>query len=430
MDFPSTSDVVIVGAGAAGLATAIFAAQLGARGRIVVLEGARKPGAKILVSGGSRCNVTNTTVTETDFWGGRRSIVRRVLRGFTAADAATFFGDLGVPLHEEPGGKLFPDSNRSRDVLEALLGAAARSGIRLVTGARVVAVDRVTGGFALRTAAGSVEAQRIVLATGGRSLPKSGSDGAGYAFAQALGHTLEPQTPALAPLVLDSESPAGIHRALSGVALDAEITVWVDGRVSTRLSGALLWTHFGISGPLALNASRHWERARLEGHPASLTLNMRPGKTFEDLDAAWIAAAQARARISVRSLLAMDLPDAVGLAVLGVLGIDRDRALADLCRTDRRRLAHAIAAWPLPVVASRGYDYAEVTAGGVPLSEIDPATMESRVCPGLYLVGEILDVDGRIGGFNFQWAWSTAFAAGRALSSAASAGVNGPPASR
>ena len=430
-------DIAIVGAGAAGLATAIFARRECPDRHVILLDGAPKPGAKILVSGGGRCNVTNTSVTEGDFWGGKRTVVRRVLQAFRAHETVAFFQELGVPLHEEAGGKLFPDSNRARDVLAALLLAAERAGVELVHPARVLSVERRDESFHLETSAGPLTAASLVLATGGRALPKTGSDGGGYEIARALGHTLVAQTPALAPLVLDPATAWSVHAKLSGVSVDAEISVWVAGALAIRLSGALLWTHFGVSGPLALNVSRHWARAKLQDEDVRLTLSFRPGASFDHEDAAWIKAAAARPRSTVRGLLSATLPDAVAQAILAALSIPPDRALADLGRDDRRRIVHALIEWPLPVVETRGYNYAEVTAGGVDLSEIDPSTMQSRVCPGLFLVGEILDVDGRIGGFNFQWAWSSARAAARGLAAAprplatprsSSADGPGPPA--
>ena len=412
---PSSCDVVVVGAGAAGLATAIFIRRANPSLQIALLDGAAKPGAKILVSGGGRCNVTNTVVSEKDFWGGKSTVVRRVLRAFPVADTVRFFGEIGVPLHEEPGGKLFPDSNRARDVLDALLRELERTRVPLSAATRVQSVARTNAGFAIDTSVGGLMARAVVLATGGRSLPKTGSDGGGYEIARSLGHSLVAPTPALAPLLLDADAPASIHAGLSGISVDGEISIWIDGAIDRRLSGALLWTHFGVSGPLALNASRHWARARLDGRDVRLTLNLYPHDRFGDLDARWVSAASARPRASTRSLLAADLPDALGLAILGALDIGADRALADLTRDDRRRIVGALTEWPLPVTDTRGYNYAEVTAGGVDLADVDPSTMESRVCPGVFLVGEILDVDGRIGGFNFQWAWSTAFTAARAL---------------
>lgn len=413
-DLPDLCDVAIIGAGAAGLATAIFAARAEPSARIAVLDGAAKPGAKILVSGGGRCNVTNTAVADSDFWGGKRTIVRRVLRALPAAETVAFFLELGVPLHEEAGGKLFPDSNQARAVLHGLMSGLGSA--RLFSGTRVHSVLRGEAGFILETSRGRVEAGSVVLATGGCSLPKTGSDGGGYDIARAFSHAIVEPAPALAPLVLDPATPYSIHHGLSGIAVDGELSIWIDGSLETRLSGALLWTHFGVSGPVALNASRHWARARLDKRPVRIALNFCPGESFDKVDARWVAAIAARPRASARSVLAGDLPDAVALAVLDVMGMAPDRAVASLTRDDRRRLVRALTEWPLPITETRGYNYAEVTAGGVELGEIDPGTMESRLCPGLFLVGEILDVDGRIGGFNFQWAWSSAFVAARGLS--------------
>jgi predicted Rossmann fold flavoprotein len=406
--------VIVVGAGAAGLATGIFTGRAVQRPDIVVMDGARKPGAKILVSGGSRCNVTNSVVTEADFNGGNARIIRRILRGLTVEDTVAFFAELGVPLHEEPGGKLFPDSNRSRDVLEALLRGCEAASVGVLADHRVTAIARGSGGFAVTTPRGTFSARTVVLATGGRSLPKSGSDGAGYEIARSLGHTIVETTPALAPLVL-SDDEASMHRRLSGVAHDAALDLWVDGKRSREIRGALLWTHFGISGPVALDMSRHWLRARLGGGHVELTARLAGGLGFEELDARLQALVAGRPRTSVHNALSLLLPASLADAVAAHVAIDGAIPLARLARDDRRRLVHALSRWVLPVVDSRGYNVAEATAGGVPLSEIDPATMESRTCPGLFLVGEILDVDGRLGGFNFQWAWSSARVAGRAI---------------
>lgn len=336
-----SDSVVIVGAGAAGLATAIFARRANPSRRVVLLDAARKPGAKILVSGGARCNVTNSVVHETDFWGGKRTIVRQVLRAFPADQTVELFRDLGVPLHEEAGGKLFPDTNRARDVLDALLRGASDAGVDLRSSVRVQAVSRVNGRFTVATSGEAFDASRVVLATGGQSLPKTGSDGAGYEMARALGHTIVPRTPALAPLVLDSDTPYSIHRDLSGVAVNGEVTVWIDGAVAIRLAGALLWTHFGASGPLVLNMSRHWARARIEQRGVRLTLNYYPGQTFDGVDV-HLRASLDSGQATVRGHLASDMPDAVARAILDVLAIPVDRLVADLTRDDRRRLVHAL----------------------------------------------------------------------------------------
>jgi predicted Rossmann fold flavoprotein len=412
---PSSSDVAVVGAGAAGLAAAIFIRRFNPSRSVVLLDGAQRPGAKILVSGGSRCNVTNVVVSERDFWGGRPAIIRRVLRAFPVEETVAFFREIGVALHEEANGKLFPDSNRARDVLDALLRESGRTGVALTPGHRVLGFNRSNGHFTIVTSAGDLEADAVVLATGGKSLPKSGSDGAGYEMATRLGHTIVPTTPALAPLVLSEPS---IHARLSGVSQDVELAIWADGAILVRLAGALLWTHFGVSGPVAMNASRHWLRAKLEGRETAISVNFCPGRQFEGVDADLRRVAAAGPKTMVRTAVAAMLPASVADAMLRHLAIDGEGALAHFPRPERRRLSRALVEWTLPVVDSRGYTFAEATAGGIALGEIDPATMASRVCPGLYCVGEILDVDGRIGGFNFQWAWSSAFVAARALARA------------
>jgi predicted Rossmann fold flavoprotein len=382
--------------------------------RVTVLDGARLPGAKIIISGGGRCNVTNAVVTERDFWGGRRSVIRRVLRTMPVAETIAFFAGIGVPLVEEPGGKLFPVTNRSRDVLDALLRELKESGASLDAPNRITSVSRESGAFRLDCAGGALQASHVVLATGGLSLPKTGSDGDGYAIAASLGHTIVPTTPALAPLVLD-RSAESFHRRLSGVSLYATVAIWIGGAIAEQLEGSLLWTHFGVSGPVVLNASRHWERARLEGRSVAVTVNFLGGASFDDVEDRLMALAESRPTASLQNALSGWLPASFASALLDASGVSADRTVAHLAREDRRRLSHALSEWPLAVAGSRGYNYAEATAGGVSLDEVHASTLASRVCPGLYLTGEILDVDGRIGGFNFQWAWASAKTAALAI---------------
>jgi len=406
-----SDDLVIIGAGAAGLATAIFAARCARSLRIRCLDGARRIGAKILVSGGSRCNVTNRLVTEHDFWGGSSRVVRQVLRALPSERTVGFFEALGVTLHEEADGKLFPDTHRSRTVLDALVGELAHRGVPIEPLSRVVALRRDEEAFAIELADGrSLRARAVVLATGGQSLPKTGSDGFGYELARRLGHQLVATTPALAPLILEDDWHAG----LSGVSHRAEATLAIDGRVQRRLAGDWLWTHFGASGPLPLNLSRHWHRADLAGAAADVFLSVCPDQSFETVEGWLLEQGRARPRARLTTALGTRLPASVAETWLHRAAIDGTTPLAHLSRDDRRRLVHLLTATRLAVRGSRGYQHAEVTAGGVSLDDVDPATLESRVCAGLYLVGEILDVDGRLGGFNFQWAWSSGYVAGNA----------------
>ena len=405
-----STTAIIVGGGAAGMMTAIAAARGGARG-VTVVDGATQLGAKILVSGGARCNVTNAHVTADDFNGGSPALVRRVLRAFDERATVRFFAELGVALHEEEHGKLFPDTNRARTVLAALVAECARLGVSIRPGHRVTRIAREAEGFVVTTTRGDLRAPRVVLATGGRSLPKSGSDGAGYAFAAALDHTIVPTTPALVPLVLEGD----FHVALAGVALPVELTIAAAGAKRRRVRGSMLWTHVGISGPAALDLSRHWLRARLDDRPVGVTASFVPGARFETIEDRWLDATARRPRQSIAALVTELVPASMADALFAACGIRRDTPLAELTRDARRALAHALVEWPLPIRDSRGYTHAEVTAGGVRLDEVDVATMASRRSEGLYLVGEILDVDGRLGGFNFQWAWATGFIAGSAI---------------
>ncbi len=400
----------MVGGGAAGLATAIFAARLDPSLAPLVLDGARALGAKILISGGGRCNVANAEVKAADFWQPASPFVRRVLRSFTAAETVAFFREIGVALHEEPGGKLFPDTNRARTVLDALLSEAGRRGVAIEAARRVTDLFRAGDGFRIETTRGPIDARRGVIATGGLSVPKSGSDGAGYAWAGQLGHSLVAPTPALAPLVLDG----GFHAALQGASLPVEIEIHGAERRPRRIRGALLFTHFGVSGPAAMDASRFWHRGRLEGKTPRVAVSFLPGEAFEAVESFLLREAASRPRLAVATALARRVPASLADVLAGELRLD-GVALGRLTREDRRRIVHALIAWPLVVRDSRGYNFAEATSGGVPLEEVNPASMQSRLCPGLHFVGEVLDVDGRIGGFNFQWAWSSAFVAARAI---------------
>ena len=407
------ADLAIIGGGAAGLAAAVFAAEAapGAR-RIVVLDGAKSLGAKILVSGGGRCNVTHERVMPGDF-NGSQNIVRNILAAFNESATVRWFESLGVTLKREPTGKLFPVSDSARAVLGALLRRCAELNVELRTNSRVTEIvpraDSPTFHVAGENAA--LTCDRVIVSTGGKSLPRSGSDGAGWEILRGLGHTVTPAYAALVPLVL---APQMFHAELAGIAQDVELSVFVNGKRIDRRAGSLLWTHFGVSGPVVMDASRHWTIAHELGEKPTVRCNLLPGKTFEQIERWWLDATNGRPRASALTHLAERLPERVAAAILKHVGTETSTPAGQVSRDQRRALVHGVAGLVLPVVQHRGWNYAEVTAGGVPLSEIDFRTMQSRKIPGLYLAGEILDCDGRIGGFNFQWAWATGYLAGRA----------------
>ncbi len=402
-------DIAIVGAGAAGLAAAIFAAETNPSLRITLLDGAKTIGAKILVSGGGRCNVTNQKVTASDFHGNRR-IIDRILRRFAKDATCRWFDSLGVPLKTEPTGKLFPVSNTARTVLNALIDRCQQLSITLLTQHRVQSITYQEPVFLIQHAQGILQARKVIMASGGRSLPKTGSDGSGLDLAQSFGHSVIPTYPSLVPLLLN---PSFFHAEVSGISHEVMLTTRVNDRIVDRRTGSLLWTHFGISGPVVLDASRFWVLAQEQGHHVQLHLNSIPQSTYKDIENWLIQSSTLPGRHTVQSLLAEHLPSRVAAQLTQLLNPDLGLTPINLLQKHvRTNLIHTLTNHVLPVIGSRGWNFAEVTSGGVPLQEINPSSMESKKVPGLYIIGEMLDCDGRIGGFNFQWAWSTGYLAG------------------
>lgn len=413
-------DILIIGAGAAGLMAGIWAGRSGLPGSVLILDGATKLGAKILVSGGGRCNVTHDQVEAEAYAGSSRNAIRKVLRRFDVPQTVEFFRELGVTLKRESTGKLFPTTDSSRTVLDALLTGAAQAGAQIERPRRVESVRRDADGFTVSGTWGERRARRLILATGGQSLPKSGSDGHGYRLARALGHSLSPHIfPALVPLTLPVDH---FIRVLSGITLPATLELWSgSGKRLISFTDSTLCTHFGLSGPSVLDISRYYLAAKFDDPSATLTINWLPDQTPESAEADLLALGKTS---PLRWLVARPpdpLPERLARALCEWVGIDGSLPAERLTRDERRALARALTRLALPIVGSRGFTAAEVTAGGVPLSEIRLETMESRVCPGLYLCGEICDVDGRIGGYNFQWAWASGYVAGLSAGGAGSA---------
>ncbi|MEM1211995.1 MAG: NAD(P)/FAD-dependent oxidoreductase [Planctomycetota bacterium] len=430
------NDTAIIGAGAAGLFAAISAGRsklATTEGTVRAFDGAKKLGAKILIAGGGRCNVTHDVVRPVDYASGpdsSRNVIKKVLKAFSVEDTVAFFQARGVTLKREDTGKLFPTTDQARTVLHALLDAARDAGVALHTQHRVTGITRhhtddQTPSFTVHTSQGDFPADRVILCTGGLALPSTGSDGFGYELARGLGHTVTPTWPALVPLVL----PEGHWLTdLKGIALDAELTLaQASGKAVHRQAGPMLLTHFGLSGPAPMDISRHFSSHYNDPNALRLSANLLPPHNFDSLDAELREQAQAHPRRTVLQAVQAHFPERFAYALLEhAVGLDATTRLAQLPKDARRRLVHQLTALPLPVVADRGYRYAEVTAGGVPLSEVTWSTMASKACPGLHLAGEILDVDGRIGGYNFQWAWATGHLAGHAASAVRTGGSCSP----
>ncbi len=400
-------DVVVAGGGAAGLFAAASAAARGRR--VALLEKNERPGLKILISGGGRCNVTTTRSgkdLERQYGERRGRFLRHALHTLRPVDVIEHFQGLGVPLREEDLEKIFPVSQKARDVLDALLRDCRDRGAQLVTEAPVQSVRRTEDGFLVSTPRGAWRAESVVLATGGLSYPKTGATGDGYAFARAFGHTITGTVPALAPLSVQEPWV----RELQGIVLhDVEIAALdAEGRVVNRRTRPILFTHKGLSGPAPMDLAGDIEERR----GGLVRFDFAPSRTQEQLEAEWLEAARLHGKRQAASLLPASLPERVRTALCALAGCG-DATLANLDRGARQRLLRVVKDLRVRCERSLGFDHAEVTRGGVSLDEVDPKTMESRLQKGLFLCGEILDVDGPIGGFNFQAAFGTGRLAGR-----------------
>lgn len=401
------ADIVIIGAGAAGLMAGIWTGRTNPDRRILILDGAQKPGAKILVAGGGRCNVTHDHVDADAYAGSSRNAIRKVLRRFDVPQTVEFFREIGVELKRESTGKLFPTTDSAKTVLNALLAAVEQANVTLLHPRQVERTEHHEGRFLLTGNWGTLEAGKVVLATGGKSLPKSGSDGHGYEIARSLGHRrTERIFPALVPLTLPGDH---FICALSGLTLMATLELHAAaGKKLVSFTDSTLCTHFGLSGPSVLDISRYYLNAKMDDPGATLTINWLPGQTTEGFE----AELQTPGKTTILKRLSQDLPERLVRALCAQAGIAPGVSAGALTREQRKTLARTLTQLPLPIIGDRGYNVAEVTAGGIPLTEIHLDTMESRVCPGLYLCGEICDVDGRIGGYNFQWAWASGYTVG------------------
>jgi hypothetical protein len=382
---------------------AIFAATAGAE--VVLLESTPDGGRKILISGGGRCNILPARLDESRFvTDSSPHALKNIIRSWPLPEQIAFFErELELPLAEETeSGKLFPVSNRARDVRDGLLALAARRGVRVRPEATVVDAVPGPGGWTVQLETGPrVEGDALVLATGGLSVPKTGSDGRGLAIAGRLGHVVHPTYAALTPLTAD---PAPFAH-LAGVSLPVTITAR-DGPRTATASGGFLFTHRGYSGPAVLDVSHVVVRAAPES-PAAVRVRWTTWG-----DAEWEAALRPEGNRTVLGVLRGELPERLALALAAAAGVDPARPLAQLKREERLRLIETLVRGALPCAGHEGYKKAEVTGGGVSLAEIDPRTMESRRRPGLFLCGEMLDAFGPIGGYNFLWAWATGRAAG------------------
>ena len=398
-------DVVVVGGGAAGLMAAIQAASRGRR--TVLLEKNQQPGLKILISGGGRCNLTTTRAgkdLEAQYGARRGLYLRHALRAFPPTALRTFIEAAGVPLREEDLEKLFPVSQKARDVVLALQRLLQQSGAQMWSEAPLQQLAHDGQCFTLTTPRGRLTANSVVLATGGLSYPKTGATGDGYAFCRQFGHRITATFPALAPLACE----ASWVRGLQGIVLQGVSIACLDhsGKATLSRRRPILFTHKGLSGPAPMDLAGDVEEQRGQ---AQARFDFLPDTTREQLEQTWLEQAQRHGARRVESVLPRTLPERLRQTLLELSDTEATTRLGEWPKEARRRLLQSIKELRIPIPRSLGYSHAEVTRGGVTLDEVDPRTMQSKLQPGLFICGELLDIDGPIGGFNFQ----AAFAMGR-----------------
>jgi hypothetical protein len=410
--------VVVVGGGAAGLMAAGQAAAAGAP--TILLERTARLGTKLRITGKGRCNLTNTAEFDDflahfafpDGQSGSRLFLRNAFARFFAPDLVDFFEALGVSTVVERGGRVFPSSNDAHQVAEALARFAGEQGVQIRRQSRAAHLvgdsDRVWG-VALESGE-QVEARAVVVATGGASYPKTGSSGDGYRLAAQVGHTIVPIRPALVPLVLAGPEP----RAMMGLSLrNVEVRLLLDGHEVARDFGEMLFTHYGVSGPIILTLSGP-AVIRLDQGRLEMSINLKPGLSPEKLDARLRRDLDRFGKRSYRNLLKGLLPQKMIDVVVLRTGILPDKPGHQITAEERKKLRELLHDFRLTITGHRTLDEAIVTAGGVDTREVDPRTMASRLVKGLYFAGEVLDVQADTGGYNLQAAFSTGYVAGQA----------------
>jgi predicted Rossmann fold flavoprotein len=386
-------DVVVIGAGAAGMMCAI---EAGKRGRsVLVIDHAAAPGEKIRISGGGRCNFTNIHASPANFISANPRFAISALRRYTAADFVAWVRARGIAFHEKTLGQLFCDDS-ARQIIDMLLDAMKAAGVQLRLRTSVERIEKTADGFSLMLSQGAVSCRSLVIASGGKSIPKMGATGFGYDVAQQFGLNIVETRPALVPLTFEVKTLERL-KPLAGVAVDA-----VASHGKTRFAEAMLFTHRGLSGPAILQISSYWR----EGE--AITVTMAPGV---DLSQTLKTARSSRGKQAVVTVLSDHLPRRLAQMIVEEVGAPAN--VGDLSDKVIARIDAAVNAWTVKPVGSEGYRTAEVTLGGIDTNDLDSKTMGAKSTPGLYFIGEVVDVTGWLGGYNFQWAWSSGWVAGQ-----------------
>lgn len=401
-------DIVVIGGGAAGMFAAITAAENGAS--VAVAEPNEKVGRKLAITGKGRCNVTNNSDNDTIMKNIPRNprFMYSALSAFSAADTMAFFENEGVPLKTERGNRVFPVSDKAYDIVDALFFKMKRLGVELIR-TKVLEITEENGAVTgVRTDKGNITAQKVILATGGKSYPVTGSTGDGYVMAEKLGHTVTDLKPSLVPLETKEDCSVMMGLSLKNVTLsvvdnDRKKTVFKE-------MGEMIFTHFGISGPLVLSASSNMS-AITEGRYTAF-IDMKPALDMQQMESRIMRDFDERKNMQLSNALRKLLPEKIILPLLKKAGVSPEKQVNSVTKAERGEILKCIKAFPLAVTAYRPISEAIITDGGISVKEINPKTMESKIVGGLYFAGEIIDVTGFTGGFNLQIAFSTGYVAG------------------
>ncbi|MGA2070750.1 MAG: NAD(P)/FAD-dependent oxidoreductase [Sedimentisphaerales bacterium] len=402
------TDVCVIGAGPAGLMSAIFAAQAGAQ--VVVIEKNAAAGQKLLLTGGGRCNITHTGTVD-DFvraYGKSGRFLRHCLHEFSPDATRDFFGRLGVETKVDEDGCVFPVSESASNVQYALLGQCQKLRVQFISGRGVDRIEKRGGGFAVFAGSEIASAPKVIIAAGGASYPATGSSGDGYKLAKSLGHTIVEPKPALVPLVTTEKWCA----ELAGISRDnVTISVMIDKK-RISVNGPMIFTYDGIGGPAVLDLSRLLTDYLPAKKPIEVTIDLVPAMNEAKLEEYLINQLSQYSKKNIANVLFELAPKKLGGLICDLAGITETTA-SQLKKEQRRKVIQLLKKLPVPIIAARSIEEATITNGGVSTAGIDPTTMQSKVCPGLYFAGEVIDVDGPCGGYNLQIAWSSGVLAGQ-----------------
>jgi hypothetical protein len=402
-------NILVIGGGASGMMTAISALESGAS--VTIVEKESRLGKKVLVTGNGRCNLTNMNISSKNYHGSNPLFTNNVLAQFDNKQTINFFNKLGVVTKVEERGRVFPMSDQASSVVDILTHRLKDLGVKLSYGTKVDSLKKDGNEFQITYDNGKSEIfDKVIIAAGGKAMPALGSDGSGYTLAESLGHTITPTWPSLVQLRLQGS----LFEEIKGVKIDGSATLIVNGQVTEREPGEILFTHYGVSGPAILKLSRRAKERILSGDKVTLRLTLLNGFDEEKLDKFLADRFNMLHKKALKTSFLGFLQKRLIPHVLKGAGIENiDKKCAEISASERKRIAQTILAWDFEVIDTNSFKDAQVTAGGVSTDEINPKTLESKIVDGLYFCGEVLDIDGDSGGYNLQFAWSSGQVAGK-----------------